>query len=315
MELNAIKIFVDVMRTGSFAAVARQHAVDPSSISRTIAILEDQLGFRLFQRTTRRLVATEPAAMYFERIQPVLAELERARDEARDVVAEPSGRLRLTTSVAFGTTCVVPLLPRLRAKYPQLELDLLLSDTVIDLIAERVDLAIRLGPRLDSGLVGTQLMRTRYRVCASPEYVARSPAMKKPEALAAVDCLLFPFPGYRTLWRFRGKKGNIVDVAVKGSVVMSNALALLRAAQDGGGPVLLADWLVGPSLNAGTLIDLFPAYEATATDFDTAAWLLYPSRAYVPSKLRAVIDFLKANISNAAPKLQSAAQQITDLDQ
>lgn len=315
MELDAIKIFVDVMRYGSFAAVARQHAVDPSSISRTIAILEDQLGFRLFQRTTRRLVATEPAAMYFERIQPVLSELEQVRDEARDVVAEPSGRLRLTTSVAFGTTCVVPLLPRLRAKYPQLELDLLLSDTVLDLIAERVDLAIRLGPRLDSGLVGTQLMRTRYRVCASPEYVARSLAMKKPEALAAVDCLLFPFPGYRTLWRFRGKKGTIVEVSVKGSVVISNALALLRAAQDGGGPVLLADWLVGPSLKVGSLVDLFPNYEATATDFDTAAWLLYPSRAYVPSKLRAVIDFLKANIGNAAARLKSSAPQFTGADQ
>lgn len=299
MEFDAVRIFLDVMRQGSFASVARMHDVDPSSISRTIALLEEQLGFRLFQRTTRRLVATEPGNLYFERIQPLIDEMERARDEARDVVAEPSGRLRITASVAFGTTCLVPLLPRLRLAHPALELDLLLSDDVLDLIAERVDLAIRLGPRLDSGFVGTQLMRTRYRVCASPSYVARAARLKRPSHLSAHDCLLFPLPGYRTLWKFRDRRGEVVEVPVRGNVVISNALALLRAAQDGGGPVLLADWLVGASLKDGSLVDLFPNHDVAATDFDTAAWILYPSRAYMPRKLRAGIDFLKANIWSA----------------
>jgi DNA-binding transcriptional LysR family regulator len=299
MEIDAVKIFLDVMRAGSFASVARLHGVDPSSISRTIVLLEEQLGFRLFQRTTRRLVATEPGNLYFERIQPLIDEIERARDEARDVVAEPSGRLRITASVAFGTTCLVPLLPRFRSVHPELELDLLLSDTVLDLIAERVDLAIRLGPRLDTGFVGTQLMRTRYRVCASPSYVARAAKLRRPQDLAAHDCLLFPFPGYRTLWKFRDKRGGVVEVPVKGSIVISNALALLRAAQHGGGPVLLADWLVGASLKDGSLLDLFPGHDVSATDFETAAWILYPSRAYMPRKLRAGIDFLKANIGSA----------------
>lgn len=298
MDFDAVKIFLDVMRGGSFASVARMHGVDPSSISRTIGLLEEQLGFRLFQRTTRRLVATEPGNLYFERVQPLIDEMERARDEARDVVAEPSGRLRITASVAFGTMCLVPLLPRLRLAHPALELDLLLSDDVLDLIAERVDLAIRLGPRLDTGFVGTQLMRTRYRVCASPSYVARAAKLRRPSHLSAHDCLLFPFPGYRTLWKFRDRRGEVIEVPVRGNVVISNALALLRAAQDGGGPALLADWLVRASLKDGSLLDLFPNYDAAATDFNTAAWILYPSRAYMPRKLRAGIDFFKANIKS-----------------
>lgn len=296
MELDAIKIFVDVMRYGSFAAVARQHDVDPSSVSRSIALLEDQLGFRLFQRTTRRLVATEPGNLYFERIQPVIDELERARDEARDLVAEPAGRVRMTASVAFGVTCLIPLLPPLRATHPGLELDLVLSDAVVDLVGERLDLAIRLGPRLHSGLIGSQLMRTRYHVCASPGYLARTSRPRKPGDLTGHDCLLFPFSGYRTQWRFRNKSGEITEVPIGGSLVISSALALHRAARDGLGPVLLADWLVGTDLKAGTLIDLFPRHDVTATDFDTAAWLLYPSRAYVPRKVRAVIDFLKGHL-------------------
>lgn len=296
MDLDAIKIFMEVMRTGSFAAVARNSNVDPSSISRTITQLETELGFRLFQRTTRRLVATEPAALYFERIQGLVDELERARDEARDVIGSPSGLVRMTASVAYGVTCLMPLLPGLRAAYPDIQLDLLLSDAVVDLVADRVDLAIRLGPRPDGAYIGSRLAPTRYRVCASPGYVERNSKPQRPEDITAQDCALFPYSGYRTMWRFRTDGGEIYEVPVHGSLIISNALALRQAACDGLAPALLADWLVGPDVKAGRLVDLFPRYEVTATDFDTAAWVLYPSRAYLPRKVRVVIDVLKAHL-------------------
>src|SRR5229473_1687670 len=148
MDIATLKTFVEVMRAGSFAAVARLHDVDPSSISRTIAILEHELGFRLFQRTTRRLAATEAGALYFERMQPIIDEIDRVGQEACDMVAEPAGRLRVTASVSFGHTILVPLLPCLRSAYPELSIDLVLTDAVLDLITEKIDVAVRLGPRI-----------------------------------------------------------------------------------------------------------------------------------------------------------------------
>jgi DNA-binding transcriptional LysR family regulator len=295
MDIATLKIFVEVMRAGSFAAVARVHDVDPSSISRTIAILEGELGFRLFQRTTRRLAATEAGALYFERMQPVIDEMDRVGQEARDIVAEPAGRLRVTASVSFGHTVLVPLLPRLRSAYPDLSIDLMLTDAVLDLITEKIDVAVRLGPRIDAGLIGTQLMRTRYHVCASPAYLKAAPKLRVPPDLSGHGCLLFPYPGYRSQWRFRAKNAEVIEVPVNGAVTISNALALHRAALDGLGPVLLADWLVRQDMQRGRLVDLFPKYEVTATDFETAAWVLYPSRAYVPRKVRAFIDVLKSH--------------------
>jgi DNA-binding transcriptional LysR family regulator len=299
MDIATLKIFVEVMRAGSFAAVARVHEVDPSSISRTIAILEDELGFRLFLRTTRRLAATEAGTLYFERTQPIIDEMERVGQEARDIVAEPAGRLRVTASVSFGHTVLVPLLPRLRSAYPDLSVDLILTDAVLDLITEKIDVAVRLGPRIDTGLIGTHLIRTRYHVCASPAYLKSAPKPRAPPDLSGHGCLLFPYPGYRSQWRFRAKTGEVTEVPVNGAVTISNALALHRAALDGLGPVLLADWLVAKDLRSGRLVDLFPKYEATATDFDTAAWILYPSGAYVPRKVRAFIDFLKSSLARA----------------
>lgn len=298
MDVEVIKVFVDVMRRGSFAAVARHRDVDPSSISRAIATLEREIGFRLFQRTTRRLAPTEAGALYFERVQPLVEEMERARLQAMDVVTGPVGLLRVTASVSFGQKCLVPLLPALRTAYPALSIDLILTDAVVDLIAERVDIAIRLGPRTDSGLIGTRLMRTRYRVCASPGYLEAQGSVADPPALSERDCLRFPLSGYRSCWRFRDREGDLLDVPVKGSVMISNALALHRAARDGLGPALLANWIVDEDIARGALVDLFPDHEVTATDFDTAVWILYPSRSYVPLKVRAFIDFLKARMGN-----------------
>lgn len=302
MDTDTLKTFIEVVQAGSFAAAARQLDLDPSAVSRTVAALEAELGVRLFQRTTRRLAPTEAGAAYFERIRPVLDELERARAEAQDALAQPVGVLRVTASVTFGLTRLLPLLPALRAAHPALALDLLLTDATVDLIAERIDVAIRLGPSVDSSLIGRRLMTTRYRVCASPEYLRRHGAPVLPQELAQRDCLRFPLPGYRTRWKFRDRTGGLGEVDVHGSVVISNGLALLRAALDGLGPVLLPDWLIGEHLAHGDLVDLFPDHDVTATEFDTAAWLLYPSRSYMPLKLRAFIEFLQAQTWARRPR-------------
>lgn len=304
MELDALRLFVEVSRRGSFAAVARDRDTDPSTVSRAVAGLEDGLGLRLFQRSTRRMALTEAGHLYLARIEPLVEELDRARDEALTISSGPVGTLRLTASVAFGQTCLLPLLPGFRAAYPRLRLELLLTDANLDLVADRIDLAIRLGIRPEIDGIGAKLVDTRYRVCASPAYLERSAPLRRPEDLREHRCLLFALPAYRSRWLFRNGTGSVAAVPVAGDLVISNAVALRACALDGLGPALLPDWLVADDLARGGLVALFPDLDATATTFETAAWLLYPSRAYLPTKVRATIAFLKEQIrrsSGAAP--------------
>lgn len=296
MDVVTLSIFVEVMRRGSFAAVAKDRNVDPSSISRLIASLEEELGIRLFQRSTRQLVATEGGRIYFERIEPLIEELEHARQAARDVSVGLVGTLRLSTTVAFGQICIVPLLADFRQTYPGLSLELLLTDSNLDLIGERIDVAIRLGPRLDVGYVGTKLFSTRYRVCASPAYLARAGVPSSPIRLAEHKCVVFNLPGFRDRWLFRDVGGKVIEVPITSAVRLSSALAVRQCALDGLGPVLIGHWNIDADLANGALIDLFPEYSVTATDFDTAAWIIYPSRTYLPAKVRTFIDFARERL-------------------
>src|SRR5262249_55159992 len=184
-------LLVDVVQEGSFAAVARRREVDPSTVSRAITALEHDLGARLFQRTSRKLSLTEAGGVYYERLPGVLDELERAREETREITTTPVGTLRVTASVAFGHAFLVPLLPLWRQSFPSLSLDLLLTDSIVDLISERMDIAIRLGARPESGMVGARLLRSRYRVCASPGYLSRKPVPMLPADLTEHDVVLF----------------------------------------------------------------------------------------------------------------------------
>ncbi|MEO1471820.1 MAG: LysR substrate-binding domain-containing protein, partial [Pseudomonadota bacterium] len=158
------------------------------------------------------------------------------------------------------------------------------------------DLAIRLGPAPTGDLVCTRLASTRYCVVASPGWRDRAGPLAGPGALSDHDCLRFTLPGFRSRWLFRAPDGAEVGVEVGGRILIANALALRRAAEAGLGPSLLADWLVAGALAEGRLVDLFPGHQATATTWDTAAWALYPARAYLPQKTRAAIDFLRPRL-------------------
>jgi DNA-binding transcriptional LysR family regulator len=184
-------------------------------------------------------------------------------------------------------------LPEFRSEFPNVTIELLLSDDNLDLVAERIDLAIRMGPSITADVIGMKLFDTRYRVCASPGFLRKGPSLKQPQDLAAMCCLLYTFGEFRRRWLFRDAKGAVSEIPVHGDILISNALALRETAVQGLGPALLADWLISEQIRNGSLVDLFPSYCVTATSFNTAAWLLYPSRSYLPNKVRAMIGFLK----------------------
>ncbi len=297
MDIETLKTFLNVAHQGSFATTARASSIDPSLVSRAIAGLEKDLGVRLFHRSTRRMSLTEAGALYLGRVEAILDELEHAREEAITVSAEPRGTLRITASVAFGQTCLVPLIPEFHHTFPDVELELLLSDDNLDLVAERIDLAIRLAPDIKADVICTKLFTSHYRVCASSDYLANAPVIQTPEDISQHKALLFALAEFRTRWLFRAASGNITEVPVNGGIVISNALAIRESMLSGLGPALLADWLIDDDIAAGRCIGILPDYQVTATTFDAGAWLIYPSRTFLPNKVRIAIDFLKKHLN------------------
>lgn len=301
MNLDDLRLLHDVARLGSFAAAARQRDTDPSSISRAVAAVEDRLGLRVFQRTTRRLSLTEAGEAWLSRALPLAEELETLTEQARSAGTTPQGTLRLTASVTFGQRVIVPLLPAFRARHPQVAIEALFTDANLDLVADRVDLAIRLAPAVEGDVIATRLIDTRYRVVASPAYLAAAPPLDRPEHLSDHRVLLFALRAFRQRWRFRDAMGQITEVPVQGDITLSPAGTLRDAAVAGMGPALLPHWLVDDDIRAGTLVRCLPGWDATATTFDTGAWALYPSRPWLPAKVRAMIDFLRGELAPLSP--------------
>jgi DNA-binding transcriptional LysR family regulator len=292
MKTEDLDLLVAVARRGSFAAVAKERDLDPSSVSRTIADLEEELGIRLFQRTTRKLSLTEAGDLYLQQIEPLVHEIERARDVAASTTGSPRGLLRMTTSETFGHVRIVPLLKEFRERYPDLKLECLFTDANLDLVADRVDLAVRLGPTVEGNLIAAKLMDTHYRVVASPDYVRDKPIVV-PQDLSRHRVLLFNIRAFRSRWIFRDAADVEIEVTIDGDVTLSPAGSLRTGALHGMGAALLPNWLVDDDIARGTLVNCFPTHRVTATTFNTGAWVVYPSRSYLPNKVRVMIDFLR----------------------
>lgn len=295
MELDALAVFIEVVRRGSFAAVARERGVAPSSISRTLAGLEDELGLRLLQRTTRRLSPTEAGAVYLERIEPLVEGLVQAHHQAADLDEQPSGVLRVTAPVSFAQETLVPWLPALLERHPRLHVELHLTDAMVDLVAERIDVAVRLGRLPDSELVARRVATFDFVICAAPAYLERRGRPRRPQDLARHETVLFLMGGVRSRWRLR-KQGRTVTVHVRGRCTLGSSMAVRRAAIDGLGLALLPRFMVADALAEGTLVALLPSWEATATDFAPGVWVLLPSRRYVPLKVRAFVAFVQERL-------------------
>jgi len=298
MDIHTLSLFLEVMRHRSFTVVAKQQGIASSSVSRAIANLEKELGIRLFQRSTRKLVPTEAGRIYFERISPVIRELEAAKQIATDVNEEPKGTLRITSSIVYGQMYIAPLLPVLTKKYPSLTIELLLTDAYLDLIEERIDASIRLGSLQDSSYIARMLNTMTFYICASPDYIEAHGTPVEPVDIRDHNCLIFPRAGYNTNWLFKDTKQKIIEIPIDGQCLITNSQAIKQCAISGMGLALLPDWLIADDIESGLLIRLFDKFTVTATDFDSGVYLLYPSREYVPLKTQVFIDHLIESTRN-----------------
>lgn len=293
MDVARLETFRDVARGGSIAAAARRAGCAPSIVSRRIAALEAALGVRLLARSTRRLELTEAGEAYLRRIEPLLDELLLARDEARGLVGQPRGVLRATASSSFGQAVIGPLLLPFQNAFPEVQVELLLTDALLDLVAERVDVALRLGPRPVGDWIVARVAPTAMRLVARADVVAVG-AIARPADVAGYPCLLTAAQS-RADWRFR-RGGSEEIVPVLGTIATSNTLVVRRCVLDGLGLAVLADWLVDADAAAGRLRVLLPGWEVAVRGFDTGIWVVDPSRAFLPMKTRAFIDHVTRHV-------------------
>ena len=290
----ALRLFVSVVEANSFSQGGARLGVPQSTASRMISRLEERLGARLLQRSTRNLTLTEAGKIYLERVARIVTDLDEATEAVRDLGAAPAGLLRVLAPAAFGRLFLVPLLPDFRANYPDITIGLSLSDRVDDIIGLGYDVAIRLGDLQDSNLIATRLTGSVSVICASPGYIDTCETPKSVDDLALHNCLQFRSnPGQNT-WRFKQAQAE-QEVQVNGSFYSDSGDALLAAAISGLGICYLPEWMVQPHLDNGALQLILPDYKLDAQINPIQAVAGY--RQNIPAKQRVFIAFLRERFS------------------
>ncbi|HEY9130337.1 MAG TPA: LysR family transcriptional regulator [Dyella sp.] len=280
-------VFVHTAEKRSFTATAEQFGMSPTMVGKHIRFLEERVGARLLQRTTRRQSLTEAGQLYYERCRQLLADAEAADACIHALRATPRGVLRIHAPVSFGSQRLAPALADFLKRYADVEVDLALGDRVIDLIEEGYEAAIRIGPLADSGLIAVPLQPYRMWLCASPDYLARAGIPREPGELARHECLGFAYWHTKHSWRLR-HDGHNEDVPVHGRFVANNGQALRGAALAGLGIIMQPEVLLADDVAAGRLTRVLPACEPPSRPMH----LIYPADRRPTAKLRCFIDFV-----------------------
>jgi DNA-binding transcriptional LysR family regulator len=292
--LGALRMFVRAVEVGSFSKAAIATNTKTSTVSRAIASLEEDLGVSLFHRTTRRAHLTEPGATFYEHARGVLRGLEEARDAASAMEGRPQGLIRLHVPSAFARLHIIPFLPDFLAAYPDIRLDVSLTDVRVDLLSVGADLAIRIGPLIDSSLLARKLAPHRRIVCASPAYLVRSPPISEPIDLLQHNCLVYTLqPTDRWFFRQQAEAAETLEeeVPVTGTLRADDSEPLRDAAVAGLGVVLLPTWLVGEDIKTGRLRQLLPEWSSAIAPKPGGIYGVFPPHRMVPPKVRAFLDF------------------------
>lgn len=295
-NVKTMRLFLAVVKNGSLSGAGRQMGLSPASVSRQISALEDDLGVRLLNRTSRRLSLTEAGQVYLERAERLIQDMDELRDAVGQLAVRPRGSLRVQSRISLGTQYVAPLIPAFLAKYPDLKIDLWLTDNDLDLVEHGIDLAIRTGDIADTTLVGRRLASSPRVICASPEYWGIHGKPATPEEIRAHNCLTYryEFGAPAALWQFRTDKGQFTNLQVSGNFQTNNGEALRVAALSGLGVALLPAWTVKDHLKSGTLERVLPDFETTVSDLDFGIYAVYLSRRNLSVKTRLFIDHLVA---------------------
>ncbi len=290
-KFEAMRVFCSVIEAGSFVAAAEQTGLSTTAVSRMVAQLETHLNVRLINRTTRRMNPTNEGFAYFERCTQLLADLEEAEASVAGEARHPRGRLRLTAPIALATLRLAPAFAAFCRAYPDITLDIVLSDSVADFVEEGLDLAIRVGKVGSENLVARHIGDTTLLIAASPDYLARAGHPRHPEDLLRHACFTYTYSATGNQWQFEdGKDGNgqPVSVRIGGPVNANNGMLLAEMAADGSGIVLAPCFILQPLIASGRLVQVLPEWKQRRLPIH----VVYPTRRHLSAKVQAMTGFL-----------------------
>lgn len=303
--ISDLDIFARVARTANMSAAGREMGLSPAVVSKRISLLEDRLGARLFQRTTRHLTLTETGEGYFKRVVDILSLIEEAEDFVSRRNTRPRGVLKVTAPTAFSRLHIAPHLPQFLSRYSDIEIEMELTDNYVDIIRDGFDVAVRIGELRDSSLVARKLASDTRVLCATPGYLADAGTPKSLADLERHNCLL---AGAQDVWQLEGPDGQ-VQTRVKGNIRSNSAEFVREAMLSGLGIALRSTWDVEAELESGALEVVLPQYRGSPA---IGIFAVYPCREFMPNKVNVFIEFLiEAYAANppATKKFQDAAAQ------
>lgn len=292
-HLIEMEAFVVVGDEGSFTAAARRLAVTKSYASKLVVRLEDRLGVRLLQRTTRQLSLTEAGRVYYERCSEAMRAFKEAESEATELQTSPQGRLRITLPTAFAVAYLAAPLADFKTRYPGLTIEAVLADRKVDILSEGFDLAVRIGDLADSSMIARRLTPVDRVICASPSYLRRRGSPSQPEDLTQHDCLIYAYHAVPTQWQLKGP-GRDASVEVSGTLVSNHIEMLIEAAARGLGLVFCPIAFTAAGLRAGRLTRVLPEWRSPLT-----ISAMFPNARHVPAKVRIFVEFLVAHFQTA----------------
>ncbi|MBO1027498.1 LysR family transcriptional regulator [Ochrobactrum sp. SD129] len=288
-RLDSERMFVAVLDTGSFSAAAQRLGTSSGQASKLISKLEAGLGVQLIKRTTRALSPTEVGYAYYERIKGLVQDFDALDASVRNASGAPSGRIRLTAPMSFGTLQLTPILLEFAKTFPDIQIDVSFSDRIVNLVDEGFDIGVRIGKPLDSSLIARRLCDARVVLVAAPSYVSEQGLPTHPRDLSDHSCIIDTNFRDPFIWRFKpAQNGEIQSAAISGRLQFSNGEACLEAAAAGLGIAHVPTFIAGPSIRDGRVQQLLRNYE----DKPLGIYAVYPPARHLAIKVRALVDYL-----------------------
>jgi DNA-binding transcriptional LysR family regulator len=288
-RLQSMRVFAKVVEQGSFVGAGKVLDMSNAVVTRLVADLEEHLGTRLLNRTTRRLSLTETGTAYLERVLQILQEIDDAEAIASAQAKKPAGTLRLYSQVGFGNLQLAQLLPRYARQFPDIRLDVTLSDRTADLVEDGFDAGIFIGfQKFDSSMIARQLGTSEMLLCASPEYVKEHGTIRDLADISRHSCLNFSYEQIRHHWPIKDEEGTTINVPVSGKVISNNGDLLRHCALAGMGVMIRPSFALGDDLAAGRLVRLLPDQHLG----QISVTMVYPSRRLLSATVRSFVDFM-----------------------
>jgi DNA-binding transcriptional LysR family regulator len=312
-RLRAMEYFLSISRTHSFSETARQFGASATSVSRAISDLEDDLKVKLLLRSTRQVALTEAGQEYARQLEGILWRIDEARQNITEIRSAPKGTLRVHARTMFGVGVLPPLVAAFRELYPDIRVELILSESKADLLRQQIDIDFRISPPVEAGLKRRILFHSERHLVASPAYVASMPPLGAPADVANHHCLVYTLPGEQYVWRFRQAQDK-QEIAIRPRHVTNNGIVLLELARLGEGIALLDDYTVAQDIARGALVRLMPDWRVTNTTFEEGMFATLLDTPMIPAKIRLFLDFVAGHVAGEARRFTAYRAPIRQSD-